>query len=202
MSHYKLTYFNVRARGELSRLILKCADVPFDDVRLTSEWPQFKSETPFGKLPVLHVDGKVLAQSNTIARYLARKHGLAGVDDWDQALADMYVDCATDLMNAMIPAAFEKDATKQAEMFEKFFSEQVVPHVKIIEKDLAKNGSGFLVGSQLTWADLAYFNFFSGIMEKNPNVVKDAPHLRQLVSRVASIPQIKNWIAIRPQSSM
>lgn len=53
---------------------------------------------PFGQVPVLEVDGsKFLAQSHTIARYLARQHGLAGQNDWEQAQADMYVDCIYDL---------------------------------------------------------------------------------------------------------
>lgn len=53
---------------------------------------------PFGQVPVLEVDGKMLAQSNTIARYLAKQHGLAGKDEWEQALADMYGDNINDLM--------------------------------------------------------------------------------------------------------
>jgi len=44
------------------------------------------------------VDGKMLAQSVSIARYLARQHGLGGKDDWEQAQADMYADCVADLI--------------------------------------------------------------------------------------------------------
>jgi len=40
---YKLIYFNVRGRGELSRLILHCAGVPFEDFRFEmKEWPAIK----------------------------------------------------------------------------------------------------------------------------------------------------------------
>ena len=53
---------------------------------------------PFRQVPVLEVDGKRLAQSDTIARYLARQHGLAGQNDWEQSLADMYVDCVYDFL--------------------------------------------------------------------------------------------------------
>lgn len=59
----------------------------------------YSTGTPFGQVPVLEVDGQVLAQSNTIARYLARKYGLAGKNDWEQALADMYADNINDLLN-------------------------------------------------------------------------------------------------------
>ena len=53
----------------------------------------------FGQVPILEVDGKPLAQSHTIARFLARQHGLAGKDAWEQAQADMYVDCIGDLIS-------------------------------------------------------------------------------------------------------
>ena len=131
---YKLIYFNARGRGELSRLILHCAGVPFEDFRFEmKEWPAIKPseyilkptsilrssifkiffnghfvflsccccrlciDMPFGQVPVLEVDGsKLLAQSHSIARYLARQHGLAGRDDWEMALADSYVACVQD----------------------------------------------------------------------------------------------------------
>lgn len=31
--------------------------------------------TPFGKLPIFEADGVVLAESQAISRYLAKKHG-------------------------------------------------------------------------------------------------------------------------------
>ena len=61
-----------------------------------------REATPFGQVPVLEVDGKPLAQSNTIARYLARQHGLAGKDAWQEGEADMYVDCIGDLIQGTI----------------------------------------------------------------------------------------------------
>ncbi len=53
---------------------------------------------PFGQVPVLEVDGKVLAESYSICRYLAQRHGLAGKSDWEQALVDMYGDCCRDII--------------------------------------------------------------------------------------------------------
>lgn len=44
MPHYKLHYFNLRGRAELSRLILKQAGVEFEDIRFErSEWPALKA---------------------------------------------------------------------------------------------------------------------------------------------------------------
>ena len=43
MPGYKLYYFNVRGRGELSRLILHYAGVPFEDFRFEGkDWPAIK----------------------------------------------------------------------------------------------------------------------------------------------------------------
>ncbi|KIH47584.1 hypothetical protein ANCDUO_22355, partial [Ancylostoma duodenale] len=51
---------------------------------------------PFGQLPVLEVDGKQLAQSLAICRYLARQFGFAGKTPFDEALVDSLADQYTD----------------------------------------------------------------------------------------------------------
>ena len=48
MPNYKLIYFNVRGRAELSRLIMHCAQVPFEDERIEhSDWPAIKQGLNF-----------------------------------------------------------------------------------------------------------------------------------------------------------
>lgn len=47
---------------------------------------------PFGKVPVMEIDGKVVNQSVAISRYLAKKAGLAGEDEWEALLIDVAVD--------------------------------------------------------------------------------------------------------------
>lgn len=52
---------------------------------------------PFGQVPVLEVDGKKIAQSVAISRYLAKQYGLAGKDDWESLEIDSTVDTIHDL---------------------------------------------------------------------------------------------------------
>lgn len=54
---------------------------------------------PFGKAPVLEIDGKLLNQSTAIARYLSKKAGLAGCDDWESLLIDIAVDNVQDFLD-------------------------------------------------------------------------------------------------------
>lgn len=55
------------------------------------------TETPFGKLPILEIDGKVVTQSTAICRYYAKKSGIAGEDDWENLLIDATVGTIDDL---------------------------------------------------------------------------------------------------------
>jgi len=46
---------------------------------------------------VLEVDGNIVNQSIAISRYLAKKAGLAGSDEWESLLIDITVDNINDL---------------------------------------------------------------------------------------------------------
>src|SRR5215216_3883280 len=73
MSGPKLTCFDFDGgRGECARLAFAIGGVPFIDDRVPfTAWKDRKADTPFGALPVLQVDGRTVAQSNGINRYVA-----------------------------------------------------------------------------------------------------------------------------------
>ncbi|CAF4775331.1 unnamed protein product, partial [Rotaria sp. Silwood1] len=93
MSIYKLFYFNIRARAEISRLIFAAAGQKFQDVRYDrNQWSSHKNEMPLGQIPVLEYNGTKLPQSLSIARFLAKQFQLAGKDNFEQAKVDAVVD--------------------------------------------------------------------------------------------------------------
>jgi hypothetical protein len=48
----RLTYFNIKARGEPTRLALHIGGVPFEDVRIAhGDFAAMKDQTPFGQIP-------------------------------------------------------------------------------------------------------------------------------------------------------
>lgn len=51
---------------------------------------------PFGKVPVLEIDGKQTHQSAAICRYLAKQLDLCGKTDWDALQIDIIVDTFSD----------------------------------------------------------------------------------------------------------
>ncbi|EZA51084.1 Glutathione S-transferase [Ooceraea biroi] len=95
---YKLIYFNARGRAEHIRYIFAYAGIDYVDERISNDrWPELKKAMPYGMLPVLEMNGKPIAQSNAVARYLAREHNLAGKDEWESMLCDVLVDTLGDL---------------------------------------------------------------------------------------------------------
>lgn len=55
---------------------------------------------PFGQVPVLEVDGKMINQSMAICRYLAKQCSLVGKNDWEALEIDATVDSINDLRSS------------------------------------------------------------------------------------------------------
>ena len=74
MPMIKFSYFDIEAKGELTRLLLHAGNFDFEDHRIPiSEWPgEHKAGTTFGQLPMLRWDGVELAQSMAIARLVVK----------------------------------------------------------------------------------------------------------------------------------
>merc|ERR1711874_485743 len=88
----KLTYFDLRARGEPCRLLLAYGGVKYEDERIpppwdpTSTWATLKPTTPFGQLPVLNWDGVEICQSMAAARFIDLHVFMYATDAVDKAV--------------------------------------------------------------------------------------------------------------------
>ena len=58
------------------------------------------ADTPFGQLPLVEIDGKKINQSIAVCRYLAKKVGLSGKNDWENLQIDALVDNIYDLQSS------------------------------------------------------------------------------------------------------
>eukprot|EP00058_Branchiostoma_floridae_P024899 XP_002610389.1 hypothetical protein BRAFLDRAFT_277735 [Branchiostoma floridae] len=199
---YKFTYFNARGRGELVRLIFAAAGVEYEDVRFDWEqWLAFKAKgtTPMGQIPVLEVDGRMMCQSLAIARYVARETGLCGTTSWEEAQADMFVCGADDLLTNLITVRFEKDEAKKEEG--KRDLANYVPNFLANYEKLCGT-EGYLVGTSLTYADLAFFVGMHDILKERADALEKFPKLAKVVESVRENKGVAAYIAERPETNI
>merc|ERR1712051_1011022 len=196
----KLTYFNLRAKGEPARLLLAYGGIKYQDYRVSfedqTEWKAMKPKTPYGSLPLLEWDGVCIAQSVAIARFLAREVGLAGRNSLESAQIDEIVDAVNDIFQAGLNAVFSNDPAQMS----KYEKETLPAGLVNIEKILESRGGQYMVGNALSWADLRLFDFCHSLPQ--PNCLGNFPLIRNLTERVSNIPNIKTWLESRPKSKL
>nr|XP_058952798.1 glutathione S-transferase-like [Pocillopora verrucosa] len=214
-SKYKLTYYNLRARGEPTRLVLAYAGVDYEDVRIpfdlkSEEWLALKhsGKCPFGLVPILEVEGVTLCESMAILRFVAKRHGLMPSNDLQQAKADMFAEGVYGLENEIVRAIVHADPAQQKVLMEKFNKESLPRQTKYFEKILEKNSKDevYCVGNKLSFADICFFSFYNSYIAKGqldpPDVLKDCPRLTTLYKKVRDEPKIKEWIEKRPETAL
>jgi len=192
---YKLLYFDVPGRAEHIRYIFAYAGVEYEDFRVQKDkWPEFKKTTPFGKLPVLEIDGKPVAQSNAIARYLAKQFNLVGKTDWEALQCDVLVDTLGDLQASVMQVMKEPDPIKREEIRARVMKEELPFYLSKFEKIVTENG-GFTVGDDITWSDLVFavlLDQFESMYGKA--ALNGFPALKGLKDNIHNIPNIRSYL--------
>jgi glutathione S-transferase len=199
---YKLSYFESRGLAEQCRFVFAFAGVEFEDVRHKDmeSWGKLKANYTWGVLPMLEEDGKVLAQSSAILRYLGKKFNLAGDNDFEAAKCDEMVEALGDLKKAAFPALMEKDETKKAELIATLKNETFPKFLSVFNKLIEANG-GFLVGKRFSYADFAVastVDIFADHLGKN--LFDNYPAFKAHFDSVFNAKGIKEWVAKRPKS--
>ncbi|XP_046358194.1 glutathione S-transferase 1-like [Haliotis rufescens] len=208
MPSYKYVYFNVRGRGEIPRLVLHCAGVPFEDKRIEFDaWPALKKDTPFGQLPVIEIDGKVFPESMSISRYLAAENGLAGKTPLDRLKADYISEQTRSMKEPIYKYFFNEDAEKKAELEKAFFEETAPTYFGYWDADVKGNpsGNGFLVGTEVTIADLAVMDAVDFVLQNEAfraTFASRFPNLARNYEAVKSIPGVKKYRDTRPDNKI
>merc|ERR1712168_291772 len=171
----KFVYFDAQAKGELTRLLLAAGNIDYEDFRVGfADWPgEIKATTPFGQMPVLYWDGEELAQSMAIARFVARKVGLAGKSDLEFCQADMIACHYEDIWTKLPKMKFAKSQEEREELAKEFLTEFLPKWLKPLEAILAKRGNGWFAGNGATFADLAIMCALDWVQEPLEMSFKD-----------------------------
>ena len=199
-----LTYFDFDgSRGEVARLALHIAGIPFEDRRIArKDWAAVRDTFPFQAVPVLEADGKVIAQSNTINRYVGKLAGLYPKDDWAAAQVDEVMDAIEDITNR-IGGTFTLEGEAKQKAREALAAGPIARFLQQLEARLKAGGGEWFVEKRLTVADLKCFLWVrwlkSGALDHIPADIVDrrAPLLAQHLERVRNHPKIAAYYAAR-----
>ncbi|XP_068736674.1 glutathione S-transferase 1-like [Montipora capricornis] len=208
MPRYKLTYFPIRGRAEYIRIVFAVGGVEFENVRVNpEEWFTTLKQSglsPTGQLPILEVDGKVLAESKAILSFVARELGLSPAKNFNQAQADMLAGLITALEDKLTAAAAEKDQDKKEKALTAA-NEDVLRRCGYFEKLLSSNSKqGFFFDDKLTYGDIVVFTFLNsyfmkGKAEGTPEQLKDFPCVTTWYELVRTKPKVLDWLKNPPK---
>lgn len=204
MPKLTLTYFDFDGgRGEAARLIMHVGGVSFEDRRIPGkDWPAMRDTTPFQAMPVLEVDGKTIAHSNTINRYVGKLAGLYPKDDWQATLADEVMDAVEDI-STRIGNTIRVDDEAKKKTREELAAGPIPRFLQQLEARLQAGGGEWFVEKRLTAADIKCFLWVrwlkSGALDHIPADIVDrnAPLLAQHFERVRNHPKIAAYYAAR-----
>jgi glutathione S-transferase len=217
---YELYYWpTIQGRGEFVRLALERAGAPYVDVaRETGPGQGVQAvlallkgggEHPPFAAPFLR-DGDVLvAQTAAILLYLGPKLGLAPPAEIDRlwthqiqlTIADLVLE-AHDSHHPVGPELYYDEQKSEAARRAVTFRRARIPkHLGWLETIIERNrtGSGWLVGPDLTYADLSAFQAVEGLTYAFPRATAKAlgaaPRLAALAARVREEANIKAYLA-------
>jgi glutathione S-transferase len=204
MTSYRLTYFDLSGgRAEPIRIALHAAGIDFDDRRIAfPDFLELQKELPFGCVPVLHVDGEPVTQSNAIARYAGKLAGLYPEDARQALYCDEAMDAIEDINHYLGPTfGLQGDVLKAAR--EQVVERRLSVFLPGLARLLARGGGSYFADHRLTVADLKVFVqtrwFRSGQLDHIPTDLIDtlAPTLVEHQARVERDPAVTGYYASR-----
>ncbi|XP_047992160.1 glutathione S-transferase 2-like [Leguminivora glycinivorella] len=204
MPQTEFYYFPLKALGEPIRMLLAYGGEDWKDNRISSEdWPAFKPKTPFGQMPLLVVGDKQYAQSIPIARYLGRKHGLAGADLEEDFLIDQHVEFLNDIRAKAALVHYEQDPAAKAKKHEDF-SKNLYPGMLAKLDQILKENNGHLALGKLTWGDFVFAGIYPYLkaMLQAPDLDERYPAFKKLEQTVYSIPKVKAYADAAPKTDL
>lgn len=204
MSPPTLTYFGLPGRAEVARLLFTIGKVEFVDNRVTfEEWRgegSPKPKAPFGQVPMLEVDGKALAQSPAIDRYIAHLAGLLPSDPWKVALADQAYAFMEDVMQTIYPTFKIQDADEKIKARQEIVKGALADKLTLLSKHIEGRPGKYLTGDTISHGDLAVFcslsTLQSGWLDGVPSdLLASYPSLKAFRNAIASLPEVAAFYA-------
>ncbi|XP_063245431.1 glutathione S-transferase-like [Prinia subflava] len=193
----RLHYFNGRGRMEPIRWLLAAAGVEFEETYMETKEDLTKLQKDgsllFQQVPMVEIDGMKMVQTRAILNYIATKHNLYGKDLKERALIDMYVEGMFDL-NELFVMYEITPPDKRGQQIANIMDKAENRYFPVFEKVLKDHGKDFLVGNQLSKADVQLLEIILMVEEWKPDILAKFPLLQSFKARISNIPTIKKFL--------
>ncbi len=201
MHDLKLDYFDFHGgRGEVARLVFAIGNIPFEDNRIpVADWVSFRDEAPLHAIPVLHVDGEAITQSNSINRFAGRLANLYPEDPVEALRCDEIMDAIEDVLPKVVATFSIREEDEKKTAREKLADRVIIPYLGYLGQLLQRSGGEYFADNRLTIADLKAFvwarSLRGGVLDYIPtDIVKNAaPNIAEHCDRIAAHPGIIAW---------
>ncbi|XP_032998871.1 glutathione S-transferase-like [Lacerta agilis] len=193
----KLYYFNGRGRMESIRWLLAAAGVEFEEKLIeTKEYLEklkHDGDLLYQQVPMVEIDGMKMVQSRAILNYIAAKHNLYGKDVKQRAWIDMYCEGAMDLNELIMMLPFKPADSKEKELAN-IIEKATTRYFPVFEKVLKDHGQNYLVGNQLSRADIQLLETILMAEELKADILSKFPLLKAFKERISNIPTVKKFL--------
>ena len=204
MLKYKLVYFKMRALAETPQLMLNYANIPYSYEMawdfFDAPWSEIKSSFLYNKLPALQIDSdKIIAQSGSIVRYLAKITNLIPSDDILAAEVDALFETSQELFFPLSPTvnfatgeAFKEKKEKIIKDFEN--------RLAGLERELTKYDHGpFFFGNEIYYGDFGIFHNIDLVRLLDGDLLKQYPLMSKFMENFENLAGVSKYLNARPK---
>uniref|UniRef100_A0A8B9HDU1 glutathione transferase n=1 Tax=Astyanax mexicanus TaxID=7994 RepID=A0A8B9HDU1_ASTMX len=139
----------------------------------------------FHQVPLIEMDGMKMVQTKAILNYIAGKYNLYGKDLKERLMIDTYAEGARDIMDLIMGVPFTPPEKKQSTL-NNLETKAKVRSLPAYEKALSS--SQYLVGNQLSCADVSLFEVALMLEELFPTILSTFPNIQV---RITNLP---DWL--------
>jgi glutathione S-transferase len=189
-----LTYFDVRGRAEVVRLILEETGTAYREKRVSmAEWPALKPTLPFAQLPTYEEGELFIVHSHAIYRHLARVHNLYGSNEQEHVRCDLVEETFVDAQSNVSGFYWHPEFAKQRAEYEATALPDLLGRLqRLLEQN--NNGNGYWVGSHLTYVDFCAWHLLDYVRPFSQRTLDRFEKLNAFKQRIEARPRIAAYL--------
>jgi glutathione S-transferase len=190
----KLTYLDVRERGEVVRLMMAETGTNFNERRISiSDWPSVKSNFTIAQLPIYEEGDTFLNDASEIYRHVARKLKLLGSSTAELQRCERGHDLLFAAQETLFNFYWDPSFDDKRDDFERNELMDLLSGLSYFYYSNSCN-SGYWVGEKLTYIDLFAFHVLDSVRPFSPEALAQFEPLAKFKQAIASRPKVKEYL--------